>query len=318
MLYIALFAISIVLTYSIRWIANKKAILDIPNERSSHTIAMPRGGGLAIIISFFLGVFLLHEHIEAKLFYALLCVLPIVIISLIDDIKPLSSSLRATIQSLSIIMALIALDGVNSIDFLVFSLEGWWLNILAFISMFWLTNLYNFLDGIDGYAGSQAITAGLGLYLLFANPLGLVLVFSTLGFLFFNWHKASIFMGDVGSASLGFIFAVFVFFDTSSGNILIWMILLSLFWIDATVTLLRRFKNREKLTQAHNKHAYQRLVQAGYSHAIISSFSLIFNMFFIALLYYFDNLNNLIWVFLLNIILVMLILFFSEKTKAFR
>jgi len=317
MLYLGLFSISLLLTYGIRDFANKKAILDIPNARSSHSVATPRGGGLAIIIGFFIGLFIFKEELESRLFYALLCVLPIVLISLIDDIKPLSSSLRAGVQSLAIVGALYCLGGVNFIDFGFFSLQGEWLNILAFISMFWLTNLYNFLDGIDGYAGSQALTAGLGLFLFFANPLGLVLVFVSLGFLVFNWDKASIFMGDVGSASLGFIFAVFVFFDLSEANIFIWLILLSLFWIDATVTLIRRFTNKEKLTQAHKKHAYQRLVQAGYSHAKVVSLSLVFNLFFISLLYFTDNLSKVL-IFILNIILVTLILLFIERKKAFK
>lgn len=314
MIYLFLFAVSLGLSYSIRWYAFKKSILDIPNERSSHTVATPRGGGLAIVLSFFLGVFFFHENIENRLFYALLCVLPIVIISLIDDIITLSSTLRATVQSLSIIGALTFLGGVNSIDFILFRLEGSWLNIFAFISMFWLTNLYNFLDGIDGYAGSQAITAGLGLYLLFSNPLGLVLVVSSLGFLMFNWHKASLFMGDVGSASLGFIFAVFIFFDTSNGSILVWFILLSLFCFDATVTLLRRFINKEKLTQAHKKHAYQRLVRSGYSHAKVVIFSLLFNTLFLVLLYSYGEVIN---IFILNIILVIYIMFLIEKRNPF-
>lgn len=322
MLYFVLFVLSLILTYSIRWYANKKAILDVPNARSSHTVATPRGGGLAIIISFFIGLFILQEQIESRLIYALLCVFPIVFISLIDDIKPLSSRLRAFIQSVSILGALVFLGGVNSIDFIFFSLEGWWLNILAFLSMFWLTNLYNFLDGIDGYAGSQALTAGLGLFLFFGNSLGLVLVAVSLGFLFFNWDKASIFMGDVGSASLGFIFAVFVFFDTSHANILIWLILLSLFWFDATITLFRRFKNREKITQAHKKHAYQRLVQSGYSHGKVVFLSLMFNLFFIALLYaseVFNALDNVLFlIFTFNILLAMLILFLIENKKAFK
>jgi Fuc2NAc and GlcNAc transferase len=314
MIYFFLFIVSLGLTYSIRWYALKKSILDIPNGRSSHSIPTPRGGGLAIIISFFLGLFFFHEQIENRLFYALLCVLPIVIVSLIDDIISTSSLLRALVQSLSILGALICLGGVNSIDFILFSLEGSWLNIVAFISMFWLTNLYNFLDGIDGYAGSQAITAGFGLFLFFANPLGLVLVVSSLGFLFFNWHKASIFMGDVGSVSLGFIFSIFMFYNPSEGNIFIWLILLSLFWFDATITLVRRFLNKENLTEAHNKHAYQRLVQSGYSHAKVVRLSLLFNLLFLVLLYSF---HGLLRIFFLAIVSLTLIMFFIEKKKHF-
>jgi len=315
MIYFALFMISLGLSLAIRSYAKHKSLLDIPNERSSHTVPTPRGGGLAIIITFFLGVLYFTDVVEERLIYALLCVLPIVLISLLDDISPLSSGLRAMVQMFSIALGIYALGGIESIDFISFSLEGFWVNILALISIFWLTNLYNFLDGIDGYAGSQALSAGLGLFVFFANPLGLVLVASALGFLVLNWHRASLFMGDVGSASLGFIFGIFAFYDTSQGNILLWFILLSLFCFDATLTLLRRFLNKEKLTQAHKKHAYQRLVQAGYSHAWVVIASLIFNSFFLGLLYYFENLGS---IFIANIIFLSILMFWIERKKAFK
>ncbi len=227
MIYIALFIVSIVLTYSIKVYALKKSVMDIPNERSSHAVPTPRGGGAAIIMVFYIGLFYFRESVDVQLFYALLCGLPIALIGLLDDIFTLSSKIRFLIQSISTIMALYFLGGVTSIDFVLFELQGWWLNILAFFAIVWLTNLYNFLDGIDGYAGSEAMTVGLGLFLLFQNPLGLVIVAAALGFLLFNWHQASIFMGDIGSTTLGFIFAVFVFADTGEGSIYIWLVLLS-------------------------------------------------------------------------------------------
>ena len=314
MVYLGLFFLSIVLTYSIREYTLKKSILDIPNERSSHTVPTPRGGGLAIIIIFYIGVFIFKSSIDKELFLALLTALPIVIISLVDDIQPLSSKVRLIVQSFSTILALYFLGGVNTIDFTVFQLSGWWLNIIAFFSILWLTNLYNFLDGIDGYASSQTVIIGIGLFLFFSNPLGLVLVVGSLGFLVFNWHKASIFMGDVGSATLGFIVAVFVFSDTNNGNIYIWLVLLSLFWIDATVTLCRRYLNKEAIGMAHRKHAYQRLTQIGWSHSKVVLLSIIFNIFFLLLLYVFDN-NTI--VLMLNIAVVIFILYSIERKKSF-
>ncbi len=242
MIYIGLFFLSVLLTNSIKMYATHKDVLDVPNARSSHSRPTPKGGGLAIIIVFYIGLFYFKESVDSKLFYALLSAIPITFISLLDDIITLSSKIRLLIQSVSAGMALYFLEGVPSIDFILFELHGWWLNILAFVAMVWLTNLYNFLDGIDGYAGSEALIAGLGIFVFFQNPLGLVIVAVSLGFLLFNWHKASIFMGDVGSATLGFIFAVFVFYDTSQGSIYIWMVLLSLFWFDATLTLFRRYR----------------------------------------------------------------------------
>ncbi len=284
MFYLILFLLSICLTYTIKVIAEQKSIMDIPNDRSAHTRPTPRGGGLAIIIIFYIGLFYLRDSVEPRLFYALLFALPVAIIGILDDFFTLSSKVRLLVQSISAILALYFLGGVNEIDFGIFVFQGAWVNILAFISILWVTNLYNFIDGIDGYAGSQALIIGLALFLLFSNPLGLVIVASSLGFLVFNWNRASIFMGDVGSATLGFIFAIFIFYDTSHGNIFIWLILLSLLWVDTTVTLIRRWRNGEAITQGHNKHAYQRLVQSGWSHSKVSLYALIFNMFFLILL----------------------------------
>jgi len=317
MLYLTLFILSLILTYMIRLYADKKSILDIPNDRSSHITPTPRGGGVGIVILFFASVIYLRDSIDSSLFYALLCAIPIATISLIDDILTISSKIRILVQSISSILALYALGGVNSIDFIYFELDGYWINILALLSIIWLTNLYNFLDGIDGYATTQAITVGLGIFLFFDISLGLVIVSISLGFLLFNWHRASIFMGDVGSATLGFIFAIFVFYYINSGDdgdILISMVLLSLFWFDATVTLIRRLANREKLTQAHKKHAYQRLVQSGWSHDKVVIYALLFNLIFIFLLYFIPN----IWiVFAINIISLFIILKLIDKKRGF-
>ena len=314
MIYIGLFLLSAALTYVIKSYANKNAVFDIPNERSSHTVPTPRGGGLAIIIVFYVGLLYFHDSIESKLFYALLCSLPIALVSLLDDVYTLSSKIRFFVQSASTVMALYFLGGVISIDLILFELHGWWLNIIAFFTMVWLTNLYNFLDGIDGYAGSEAVMVGLGLFLFFNNALGLVIVAACLGFLLFNWHQASIFMGDVGSATLGFIFAVFVFYDTAHGNIYTWLILLSLFWFDATLTLIRRYRNGEPVTQAHKKHAYQRLVQSNWSHDKVVWFALLFNLIFFTLLYF---VNNVLIVFSLNMIVLFIIMKFIDAKKSF-
>lgn len=255
-------------TYAVRWYALQRSIVDIPNERSSHTTATPRGGGVAVVVSFFAGLvwLWLDGGMEDGVLFALLSVLPIVIVSLIDDMVSLSARVRMGVQTFSAVLALVALGGVNALHLGFFELEGLWINFFAFLAIVWMTNLYNFLDGIDGYAGSEAVFAGAGAYLLFGSEAGLLIAAAALGFLLFNWHKASIFMGDVGSAPLGFVFAVLALHDASEPSFLGWVTLLSLFWFDATVTLLRRFKKGEKLSQAHKKHMYQRLHQAGFPH----------------------------------------------------
>jgi len=314
MIYIGLFFLSAVLTYIIKVYAARKNVLDIPNERSSHSMPTPKGGGLAIIVVFYIGLFYFKENFDSRLFYALLCALPIAIISLLDDIFTLTSKIRFLIQSVSTGMALYFLKGVSSIDFMIFELHGIWVNVLAFVAMVWLTNLYNFLDGIDGYAGSEAVIVGLGIFIFFHNPLGLVIVAASLGFLIFNWHKASLFMGDVGSATLGFIFGVFVFYDTSEGNIYIWLVLLSLFWFDATLTLIRRYKNGEIITQAHKKHAYQRLIQYGWPHDKVVLFAVAFNLIFFVLLYFVEN---VLIVFALNIVFLYTVVKLIDSKKSF-
>ncbi|HEY9189625.1 MAG TPA: glycosyltransferase family 4 protein [Sulfurovum sp.] len=314
MIYIVLFVVSIVLTYMIKAYALKRSVMDIPNERSSHTVPTPRGGGAAIIMVFYMGLFYFRENIDAELFYALLCGLPVALIGLLDDIFTLSSKIRFLVQSVSAGMALYFLGGVTSIEFILFELQGWWVNMIAFFAIVWLTNLYNFLDGIDGYAGSEAVTVGLGLFLLFQNPLGLVIVAAALGFLLFNWHQASIFMGDIGSTTLGFVFAVFVFSDTGNGSIYVWLVLLSLFWFDATLTLVRRYLNGERISQAHKKHGYQRLVQSGWAHDKVVWTALLYNLLFLGLLYYVES----GWiVFVLSILSLVGIARFIDSRKAF-
>ncbi len=268
MIYFILFVLSIVSTIFVRYIALKKSLLDIPNERSSHILPTPRGGGVAIVVTFYIGLFYLFSvnQVERELFLGLLAGIPIALISFLDDIYTLSARIRLVVQTGSAFFALYLVGGFSQTLYGI-SLDGWFLNIFVVLCMVWLTNLFNFMDGIDGYAASEAIFISMSAYILFGQPIFLVLTVSVLGFLVFNWHKASIFMGDVGSAFLGFIFAVFVlYFSREFDAVSTWIVLLGLFWFDATLTLFRRFVNGEKISTAHKKHAFQRLVQIGFSH----------------------------------------------------
>jgi Fuc2NAc and GlcNAc transferase len=313
LIYASLFLVSFVATYGIRVFAEKKQILDIPNDRSSHSVPTPRGGGIAIILAFYLGLLYFHNAVESKLFWALFTALPIVLVSLLDDIVTLSFKVRLVVQAISAVAALLLLGGVDRIDFVLFELQGVWVNALAFVSILWLTNLYNFLDGIDGYAGSEALFVGLGMYLLFHNPLGMILAVASLGFLIFNWQKASIFMGDAGSATLGFLFAVFVFSDTSNGTIYTWLVLLSVFWFDATYTLIKRYRNGESVTQAHKKHLYQRLVQSGWSHQKVVVGALLVNALMLTGLWYYSNMA----VFAMDMMLMVSIVWYINRRRSF-
>ncbi|MDA3946621.1 MAG: glycosyltransferase family 4 protein [Helicobacteraceae bacterium] len=318
LLLLSLFSVTAILTWAIRQYAHHKDLLDHPNHRSSHVTPTPKGGGLAIMVTFYSALTYLYikTQVDEKLFFALLSALPVIFISLIDDIRPLPAKLRFAIQLFSASFALYFLGGVSSMHFGLFTLHGIWLNLVALLGIIWMTNLYNFLDGIDGYAGSEAFFVGLAAYLLFGNESALLIAVATAGFLFFNWHKASIFMGDVGSAPLGFIFAVFILNDAGTPHFLGWLMLLSLFWFDATLTLIRRAGRKEKLSQAHKKHAYQRLNQAGFSHDKVVLLAMCVNAVIFAALYLLPQSAYLYLFFVLLVLLYSLIKFIDTK-KAF-
>jgi len=118
------------------------------------------------------------------------------------------------------------------------------------------------------------------MYIITGENSILILIASVLGFFFWNWPTAKIFMGDVGSTQLGFILVILgiYFHNISELSIIHWMMLSSLFWFDATITLVRRLKNHEKILEAHKKHAYQRIVQSGFSHQKTIIYSIIVNL----------------------------------------
>ncbi|WP_333804533.1 MraY family glycosyltransferase [Sulfurospirillum sp.] len=289
MIYGFLFLASLLATFSIRRVALKKSLLAIPDERSSHTVPIPHGGGIAIALTWFLGLIYLFtcKELEPSLFYALMCGSLLSIVSYFDDLYELSPKLRLFVQALVSIAGLYALGGLGKIDFGFWVLENSLVtNALAFLGIVWFINLYNFLDGIDGYAGSEAIFLAVAGWLILGGDHFLVLASSVAGFLVWNWHSAKIFMGDVGSTLLGYTIAIFsLYYQNHEVSIFVWIILFGLFWFDATLTLLRRYQNHEKLSQAHRKHAYQRLVQSGVSHDRVVFFSLGINLILLILGY---------------------------------
>ncbi|MCK9472248.1 glycosyltransferase family 4 protein [Sulfurimonas sp.] len=294
MIYIVLFLISFILTYLIKDYAIKKSLLADVNERSSHTVPTPHGGGIAIAISWFAGLTYLYsiEQIESSLFYALLVGVIISMVSFFDDIFDLLPKFRILIQALVAVCGLVAMGGLESVNFGFFAIENQILtNLFAFLMIVWFINLYNFLDGIDGYAGSEALFLALAGFVLFGGGHFVVLAVSVLGFLIWNWHRAKIFMGDVGSTLLGYTVAIFTihYANEASQNLWIWIILFALFWFDATLTLFRRYKNGEKLSQAHKKHAYQRLTQSGLSHERVVVASIMVNIVLFLVIYFIDN-----------------------------
>jgi UDP-N-acetylmuramyl pentapeptide phosphotransferase/UDP-N-acetylglucosamine-1-phosphate transferase len=251
------------------------AILDHPNERSSHKIPTPRGGGWGIMLALLPAMALVGWIVGSfdRIAPALLGAAGLMAISWMDDRRSLSPLLRFGTQIAAVCVGLTALPA----DDLVF--QGWlpfWLDrALAAVCWLWFVNLFNFMDGIDGLAGSEAasIGAGLGLVAVVAGlgyvPLWLALaaVGAALGFLVWNWHPAQVFMGDVGSVPLGFILGWLLLGTAASGQWAAALLVPLYFLADATLTLLRRLIAGKRIWQAHREHIYQRAVQAGHSHS---------------------------------------------------
>jgi UDP-N-acetylmuramyl pentapeptide phosphotransferase/UDP-N-acetylglucosamine-1-phosphate transferase len=319
MIYIILFLISFSLTYFIKNYMIKKSLVASVNERSSHTTPTPHGGGIALAITWFLGLvylYFIHE-IEASLFYALLFGTVISIVSFFDDIYELSPKLRLIVQSLVAILGIVAIGGFNQVNLGFFIIENQIItNVFAFFMIVWFINLYNFLDGINGYAGSEAVFLALAGFVLFGGAHFAVLAVAVLGFLFWNYNKAKIFMGDVGSTLLGYNIAIFTLYyaNQESTNLWIWIILFGVFWFDATLTLLRRKRNGEQISQAHKKHAYQRLTQSGWSHYKVTNYSIGLNIVLFAIVYF---VSSIYVAFLLALVVLFISMKFVDAKKKF-
>ncbi len=280
-----------ILTWFGVWIlrnhATQLGLIDIPNERSSHTRPTPRAGGAAFVVStiavFLAGAAISHQALALGIQIVLTCAMFIAIVSLADDRWRLPSRVRFAahlIAACVVVFGAASLVDVEWQDGMVLLLGP--LGIPA--SILWVvgaTNIYNFMDGIDGLAGVQAVvtaTAAAWIAMVRGDDmvalLLLIVAVSVLGFLAHNWPPAKIFMGDVGSAFLGFTFAglSLVVGGTSRGTVpfLAWVLLLSPFLFDSSVTLTRRVLRGERWHEAHREHIYQRLVRAGWSHRTVT------------------------------------------------
>jgi UDP-N-acetylmuramyl pentapeptide phosphotransferase/UDP-N-acetylglucosamine-1-phosphate transferase len=318
-----LFTLSFLLTLLVRHLALKKNLIDQVNERSSHTIPTPRGGGLAIVLCWFgaLVYLFIHKDIEPNLFFALLSGLILAIVSWLDDLMDLKPGVRILAQALSALGALYFLGGIKLLPGFDAQWFFWLTNFIVFVGIIWFINLYNFLDGLDGYASQEAILVSAGLILITGQPQLWLLIAAVAGFLAWNWPKAKIFMGDVGSTQLGFILVVFGIYYHNSGSVAIsnWLILTSLFWFDATFTLYRRWRNGEKLSVAHKKHGYQRLVQGGFSHLKVDLWAISLNIVLIGLSYLGQfHLNQSLIILAFVVILLFFINYRIDRIFAFK
>ncbi|CNH77909.1 polyprenol phosphate:N-acetyl-hexosamine 1-phosphate transferase [Yersinia aldovae] len=305
--------VSYVLTYLLRIYALRNNIIDTPNSRSSHVIPTPRGGGIAIVISFLIGIVLFY-------FLGYFTILPVIglivsggLIALVgfwDDHGHIAARWRLIAHFSSAAFLLFCLGGFPPLTIFGFVIDlGVVGNIFGLLFLVWMLNLYNFMDGIDGLASSQAVAACLGtiaIYIISGDRIELdnylalwLLVCTVLGFLLWNFPPAKIFMGDAGSGFLGLIIGSLAI---SAGWIetkffFCWLILLGLFIVDATWTLIRRILGGFKVYEAHRSHGYQIASRKFKRHLPVTLLAIVINIVWlypIALLVGLDVVNPII------------------------
>ncbi|HEY0961339.1 MAG TPA: glycosyltransferase family 4 protein [Pseudomonadales bacterium] len=242
---------------------------DHPNHRSSHVIPTPKSGGAGFVLAFSILVAALYLGDVIAVQQLALAGLALVLagVGFIDDLRPLGIAQRIGTQVLTALGALLLLDPVPPLSFPWGTLEPAWLRIALLLpGLVWLVNLYNFMDGIDGLAATEAIFVCLALALFasvdaasLVTMLSLGLALAVTGFLFFNLPPAKLFMGDLGSNYLGFMLAVLGGLAMQSTSVNVWtlLVLLGVFIVDATVTLVGRMRAGLVWYHAHRSHAYQ-------------------------------------------------------------
>ena len=260
----------------------RENIVDRPNDRSLHQGEIPRGGGLAIVFLLMVATFLMGVLSDRLVMFGALLIMIFAWSSLswLDDRINLTASRRFIVQIGLAVLSVFAFGAVEVIQIntsydLYLPLFGVGLSVVGVV---WLANLYNFMDGMDGLAGSQTLIAAatMSFWLWQYGDQGLAIVCLVLsaasyGFLWWNWHPAKIFMGDVGSVTIGAFFATITLIAVSRYNmpVISFALLLGVFVADATITVIRRLFKREKVWQAHRSHYYQRLANLGFNHSKI-------------------------------------------------
>jgi len=326
-----IFFISMILVRLFSIYATKAQLLAIPNARSSHQAAVPLGAGVIFVI-FWLIIWLLGWFFDYFSTKELLIFLPpTIMVSIIgywDDHKNLTARKRLIAQLVASIFCVAMVGKVDSLH--LFGLSSSYLGyvgiILTLLGFIWSTNLYNFMDGLDGLAAIEGVFVfGMGGVLFWhAQAFNMCLLCWFLvcvicGFLIWNWPKATVFMGDVGSYFLGFLVGLFSLIGDLWYNIPVafWFILYSVFWFDATVTVIRRFCRKENLAVAHREHAFHRAHRLGLSHQQVLFSVIILNIIFSAMVCYILLINPyyLKHGLLLTLIILSIIYIAIEKLK---
>lgn len=283
---------SLVLTETMRRYAVNKSLIDLPNNRGAHDVPTPRGGGGAIVLGFFVALLFLSQ-LESESTTQIIAVIGagviVALVGFIDDHGHVAARWRLLVHFLASFWILYWLGGVPPVSLFGFLYDvGIFGSIIVAIWLVWLLNLFNFMDGIDGLASIEALTVCVGGAIISASvtadSLGvlipLVLSGAVAGFLIWNYPPAKIFMGDVGSGFLGITLGALMLHAAWADSNLLWswIILLGVFVVDSTFTLLRRVIRGDKIYEAHRTHAYQYAARQFGSHKVVSLFVGLINL----------------------------------------
>jgi len=277
------FAVVAVFTGTVRRFALRNELIDVPNQRSSHRTPTPRGGGLAIVAGVVFAWIAsgIRGAVAADSVLVLaLAGLVVAGVGFVDDRAHVAARWRLLAHLLAATIVTIWTGGLGHLTLPGHILElGWAGQFLALLGVVWMINLFNFMDGIDGIAGIESATAAFGaaglLWLSGHAADALILAIAgaaSLGFLVWNWPPARIFMGDVGSGFLGFVLGSMAIATHVEGSLDIWawLVILGVFVVDATVTLIRRVMRGERFYEAHRSHAYQNAARHLNSHKMVT------------------------------------------------
>jgi Fuc2NAc and GlcNAc transferase len=274
----------------VRRYAIRRRVLDVPGPRSSHSVPTPRGGGIVIVLATLVSLIVAAVLEPVGFSPAVLVYLAggmlVAGVGWLDDVRSLSAGARMAAHFAAAALLLFVTGWWSAADLPLAGTTplGWFALPLALVWIVGMTNAYNFMDGIDGIAGGQAVVAGTAWAAMgwvagipVAMWVGLAVALSSLAFLLHNWSPARIFMGDAGSGFLGFTFAALPFLML--GRTDDWLLRLPVaatlvvwpFVFDAAFTLIRRLLRGEHVFQAHRSHLYQRLVLGGWSHAAVAA-----------------------------------------------
>jgi Fuc2NAc and GlcNAc transferase len=282
-------------TGALRKYALARSLIDVPNARSSHSVPTPRGGGVAIVLSFLVALPILASTgaITWPLALALLGAGGwIAVIGFLDDHGHIAARWRLLAHFGGAAWALFWIGGIAGFN--VFSVNihfGWFGYVIGAFYLVWMLNLYNFMDGIDGLASVEAICACVGACIVYwiggYGSLGIapaMLAMAVLGFLIWNFPPARIFMGDAGSGFLGLVLGVLSLHAAWSDPVFLWawLILLGVFIVDATFTLIRRLLRGDKIYEAHRSHGYQYASRRVGSHRPVTVAIAVINLLWLA------------------------------------